>query len=144
MTKTVCLAAILALGIYSQCFGQVSEPAGLWKVTPLTYPTVARLAQIQGDVKLKLAVDEAGHITSVSKIDGPDALAATATKEIQQWRYAPSKHGWQGDLVIHYSLHQPALATAPVARVAIETPLIVSVSSSYPLPTGNPEVMTPK
>jgi hypothetical protein len=140
-------SATLAIVVVVLCwrsFGQVYETAGIWKATPLTYPTVARLAQIQGDVKLALVINKTGRITSVSKIEGPDALAVTAAKEIQEWRYASSKEAWQANLVIHYSLQRPALATAPVARVEIETPFSVCVRSNYPLPTGNPEVMTPR
>ncbi len=125
-------------------FGQVPETKGIWKATPLSYPTVARLAQIQGDVKLKVEIDKDGRITSLSKIDGPDALAVTAAKEIQAWCYTASDRTWHATVVIHYSLHKPALAVAPVASVAIDTPFSVSVGSNYPLPTGNPEVMTPK
>ncbi len=125
-------------------FGQVSDMKGIWKATPLSYPTVARLAQLQGDLKLKLVIDKAGRITSVSKIEGPDALAVTAAREIQHWRYASNRRDWQGTLVIHYSLHGPPVPAAPVARFEIETPLSVNVSSNYPLPTGNPERVLPK
>ncbi len=133
---------VIVLGWRS--FGQEPETPGIWKATSLSYPTIARLARIQGDVKLRLLVDKTGTITSVSKIDGPDALAVTAAKEVHEWRYASTKAPWQANLVIHYSLQGPPSRTAPVARVAIENPMSVSVTSSYPLPTGNPEVMSPK
>jgi Gram-negative bacterial TonB protein C-terminal len=110
----------------------------------LSYPTVARLAQIQGDVRLKLLIDKTGRIASVYKIEGPDALAVTAAKEIQEWRYTATNQSWHATVIIHYFLQKPALAVAPVARAAIDTPFRVSVASNYPLPTGNPEVMTPK
>jgi hypothetical protein len=140
-TILVIIAATLGL----TCFAQVSEERGIWKATPLTYPSVARLAQVQGDVRLDLEVDRAGSIISVSKIDGPGPLAATAAKEIREWRYTSSSaESSHCNLVIHYSLIKPALPSAPVARVAISTPFDVSVTSNYPLPTGNPETMSPK
>ena len=140
-------AASLACVVVLLCWaslGQVSETVGIWRATPLSYPTIARLAQIHGDVKLTLLIDKTGRITSVSKIEGPDALAVTAAKEIQEWRYTASEQNWHATLVIHYSLRRPALAEAPVARVAIDTPFNVNVDSNYALPTGNPEVMAPK
>lgn len=136
--------AIVVIVFCWPAFGQASDMKGVWKATPLSYPTVARLAQVQGYVKLKLAIDKNGRITSTSKIEGPDALAVTAAKEIQKWRYCPNRRAWEGTLVLHYFLHGPRLPFAPVARVEIENPLSVSVSSNYPLPTGNPEVMPPK
>lgn len=126
------------------CFAQVSEQRGIWRATPLTYPPIARQAQIQGDVRLDVEVDKTGSIVSASKIDGPDPLATTAVKEIKEWRYTSSAESWHATLVVHYSLVKPALPSAPVARVAISTPFDVSVTSNYSLPTGNPETMLPK
>jgi TonB family protein len=125
------------------CFAQVSGERGIRKATPLTYPIIARLAQIQGDVRLDIEVDRTGQIISVSKINGPDSLATVAAKEIRKWRYTSSAQGWHANLVIHYSLMKPTSST-PVARVAILTPFDVSVTSNYPLPTGNPETMPSK
>jgi hypothetical protein len=143
VSLSINLAIIVAiLGL--KCFAQMPQERGISKATPLTYPAVARLAQIQGDVKLNLEVDKAGSILSVSKIDGPDSLAATAAKEIKEWRYTSGTEGWHASLVVHYLLMKPALPSAPVARVAISTPFEVSVTSNYPLPTGNPETMSPK
>lgn len=139
-TILVALAAILGL----TCFAQVSEERGIWKATPLTYPAIARVAQIQGDVRLAVEVDKTGSIVSASKIDGPDPLANTAVKEIKEWRYTSSAESWHATLVIHYLLVKPALSSAPVARFTISTPFDISVTSNYPLPTGNPETMRPK
>ncbi len=139
-TNVLIIAVMLGL----TCFAQASEERGIWKATPLTYPAIARVAQIQGDVRLDVEVDRTGSIVSVSKIDGPDPLATTAAKEIKEWRYTSSAESWHANLVIHYSLVKPALPSAPIARVAISTPFDVSVTSNYPLPTGNPETMPPK
>jgi hypothetical protein len=136
--------SIIAVMLSLTGFGQVSLERGIWKATPLTYPSIARVAQIQGDVTLALEVDRTGGIVSASRIDGPDPLATTAVQEIKGWRYTSSIEGWHANLVIHYLLVKPALPSAPVARVAISTPFDVSVTSNYPLPTGNPETMLPK
>ena len=145
--KTLSFSAslmIIAATLGLTCFAQVSEERGIWKATPLTYPSVARVAQVQGDVRLDLEVDKDGSIISVAKIDGPDPLVATAAKEIKEWRYTASAEKSHRNLIIHYLLIKPALSSAPVARVAISTPFDVSVTSHYPLPTGNPEIMPSK
>lgn len=140
------LHRLLIVGALSglACFAQVSEEKGIRKATPLTYPAIARLAQIQGDVRLNIEVDKTGEITSVSKVDGPDPLATPAASEIKTWRYTSSAQSWHAILVIHYSLTKPPSRSAPVARVSISTPFDVSVTSGYPLPTGNPETMRQK
>jgi hypothetical protein len=139
-TSLVIISAVVGL----TCFAQVSGEKGIWKATPLTYPTIARVAQIQGDVRLDVEVDRTGHIISVSKIEGPDPLATVAAKEIMEWRYTSSALDWRANLVIHYLLMKPPISSTPVARVAISTPFDVSVTSNYPLPTGNPETMPSK
>ena len=79
-----------------------------------------------------------------AKTAGPDALTAIATKEIRAWRYASGGQRCSVPLAIHYSLEKPLTSGAPVARVEINTPFDITVTSSYPLPTGNPETMRPK
>lgn len=131
----------------STSFKSFAEPPcnkGIWKATQLTYPSMARLAQIQGEIRLKLEVAADGEIISVSTTAGPDALTAIATKEIRAWRYASGGQRCSVPLAIHYSLEKPLTSGAPVARVEINTPFDITVTSSYPLPTGNPETMRPK
>jgi Gram-negative bacterial TonB protein C-terminal len=136
--------AVIATMLCIASIGQAQEHKAIRKATPLSYPTVARLAQIQGEIKLALEIDSDGHIVSVSKINGPDSLAVVAAKEIKEWRYTASDQLWRATLVILYLLEKPLLPSAPVARVTIRTPFDISVTSNYPLPTGNPETMSPK
>jgi hypothetical protein len=142
-TRLGCIA-IIAVVLQVSLSGQASDATGIRKAIPLSYPTVARLARIQGDVRLALVIARTGEITSVSKVDGADALAGIAAGEIQKWRYTSSNETWHATFTIHYSLHSPALSVRPVARFEINTPFDVSVSSNYPLPTGNPEIINPK
>lgn len=68
----------------------------------MSYPRLARLAQIQGNVKLTLLIDKTGRIAFVSKTEGPDVLVVTAAKEIQEWRYTASNQTWHATVVFHY------------------------------------------
>ena len=53
------------------------------------YPDVARLAGIEGDVTLRILVDEDGTIRDIAPVSGPPVLARSAVRAVEQWRYAP-------------------------------------------------------
>src|SRR4029077_3576613 len=53
------------------------------------YPDVARLAGIEGDVTLRIWVDEDGTIRDIAPVSGPPVLARSAVRAVEQWRYAP-------------------------------------------------------
>ncbi len=53
------------------------------------YPDVARLAGIEGDVTLRILVDEDGTIRDIAPVSGPPVLARAAVRAVEQWRYAP-------------------------------------------------------
>ena len=53
------------------------------------YPDVARLAGIEGDVTLRIFVDEDGTIRDIAPVSAPPVLARAAVRAVEQWRYAP-------------------------------------------------------
>ena len=134
----------VSLAIGSNSLAQVAQDRGIWKATPLSYPVTAWGAQIQGDVRLGLGIDKTGRIISVTKLSGPDPLAAAASEEIKKWHYTSGAQDWHAELVVHYSLRRPRLAIRPIAQLDIRTPFDIDVVSNYPLPTGNPEPMKPR
>ncbi|HEY6253476.1 MAG TPA: energy transducer TonB [Candidatus Angelobacter sp.] len=59
------------------------------KVVP-EYPQIAKLAGIQGDVRLHAFVDKNGTIQSLTVIGNPPpVLAKAALDAVQQWKYRP-------------------------------------------------------
>lgn len=66
----------------------LSEAMILSKVVP-EYPNIARLAGVQGDVKLHAIIAKDGTIQSLSVTSGPNMLREAALKAVQQWRYRP-------------------------------------------------------
>jgi periplasmic protein TonB len=58
------------------------------KVIP-EYPVTARLAGVQGDVKLHAIIAKDGTIQSLTVTSGPVLLQEAALKAVQQWRYRP-------------------------------------------------------
>lgn len=60
------------------------------KVVP-EYPAIARIAGVQGDVKLHAIIAKDGTIQSLTVTSGPDMLREAALKAVAQWTYRPYK-----------------------------------------------------
>jgi len=58
------------------------------KVIP-EYPQIAKLAGVQGDVKLHAIIAKDGTIQSLTVTSGPTMLITAATDAVKQWRYQP-------------------------------------------------------
>jgi TonB family protein len=59
------------------------------KVDPI-YPPHARTEGIEGDVVLRVTINDDGQVESAEPIEGNPALAAAAQEAVRQWRYQPT------------------------------------------------------
>ncbi|PYV34072.1 MAG: hypothetical protein DMG22_07500 [Acidobacteria bacterium] len=59
------------------------------KVTP-DYPPLAKMARIQGTVKLEAVISKDGTIQELKVISGHPLLVKAAVSAVQQWRYRPT------------------------------------------------------
>jgi protein TonB len=55
----------------------------------LVYPPMARLVGFQGDVVVRMIIDEHGLPTAVSMISGPPQFQAAALRAARRWRFRP-------------------------------------------------------
>lgn len=62
----------------------------LKQVEPV-YPPVARAAHIQGNVVLRMLVDERGLPIHAEVVEGPALLRAEALRAAQQWEFSPAR-----------------------------------------------------
>lgn len=53
------------------------------------YPAAASAAHVQGEVRVKAAVDRQGNVASVRIISGPPLLRDAALDAVQRWRFRP-------------------------------------------------------
>jgi periplasmic protein TonB len=53
------------------------------------YPSIAKLAHVQGKVVLRAIISKAGTIENVQVISGPALLVRAARDAVSQWRYRP-------------------------------------------------------
>ena len=56
---------------------------------PPVYPTMARMARVQGPVVMQVVIDKAGAVASVRVVSGHPMLQEAARDAVQQWRYRP-------------------------------------------------------
>jgi len=58
------------------------------KVVP-EYPDTARKSGVQGAVVLDAVVNEAGTVSDLTVVSGPDVLGQAAMDAVRWWRYQP-------------------------------------------------------
>jgi periplasmic protein TonB len=93
MTLRLFLAMILLLGAsVAQSAPELSQEEAValltTRVAPV-YPALARQARIQGDVVIRLTIDEAGVPTDIRLVSGHPMLSPAALDAVKQWRFRP-------------------------------------------------------
>ncbi len=76
------------------------------------YPTVARVARVEGPVEVELTIDEEGNVTSARVISGHPLLKAFVLEAAQTWKFNPIMVDGiavrvQGRIIHTYSLSDP-------------------------------------
>jgi len=69
--------------------GDIRPPKLIHRVEP-TYPRLAKLAGIQGDVVIVALLDKDGRVRNVEVKSGPTMLAEAAKDAVSQWVYEPT------------------------------------------------------
>jgi protein TonB len=69
--------------------GIVSAARLVYQVKP-EYPTLARMARIEGDVEFEAVISKAGTIEELKVLKGHPLLVKAALEAVRQWRYQPT------------------------------------------------------
>ncbi len=69
--------------------GDVKPPQLVQRVQP-EYPTVARLAHVQGTVVIDAVISKSGSVISEHAVSGPSLLVPSALDAVKQWKYKPT------------------------------------------------------
>ncbi len=69
--------------------GSVQENKLTHKVPPV-YPEEAKKAGIQGQVYLKVLIDDKGAVTKIDVVSGPKELIQASLDAVKQWTYEPT------------------------------------------------------
>jgi len=57
------------------------------------YPEAAKAKRIEGDVKLRLVINELGNVSELTVLSGDPLLAAAAVPVVRRWNYRPFERG---------------------------------------------------
>jgi uncharacterized protein len=126
--KSLCLFATTLIAATSAIAQTVSPPSGLTTIpvdeaeqhlverTPSTYPPIAKVANVEGDVRLTLEVDQSGRVVRVVESSGPVLLRKAAETAAAHYHYRPFEvNGELADVlveaVVNFRLH---VQTPPV------------------------------
>lgn len=69
--------------------GNVKAPQLVQRVQP-EYPTIARVAHVQGSVIIDAVIDKTGNVVSEHAVSGPGLLVPAALSAVEQWKYKPT------------------------------------------------------
>ncbi|MDR1728438.1 MAG: energy transducer TonB [Acidobacteriota bacterium] len=69
--------------------GGVQEAKAIQKIPP-DYPEMARRARVEGEVVVKMLVDEEGGVTHCEVVSGHPLLRQAALEAARQWRFSPT------------------------------------------------------
>lgn len=67
-----------------------TRPVVIRQVKPV-YPELARQAELEGDVRLKLGIDELGQVKEALVVESVPGLEEAALEAIYQWEFEPGK-----------------------------------------------------
>jgi periplasmic protein TonB len=59
------------------------------RIVPI-YPSIARQAQIQGDIVVEILIDEGGNVATARILSGPALLQQAALTAARQWKFKPT------------------------------------------------------
>jgi TonB family protein len=80
---------------------------------PVVYPPEAKKAGIQGNVKLRVAINKDGGVMDINVRSGPPQLVKAALEAVSQWRYSPAKEVRVTIVTIFFALGWCAAAPLP-------------------------------
>ncbi|HUI42740.1 MAG TPA: TonB family protein [Terriglobia bacterium] len=69
--------------------GQVEAAKCIFEPQP-EYPQIAKMARVQGTVRLAAVISEGGTIQELRVISGPPLLVNSAMEAVRRWRYQPT------------------------------------------------------
>ena len=132
---------VLALAIVTSSMVRAEERVCAVHIESPNYPDVARQAQIEGVVRVKLSVDESGVGRSATA-EGPVLLSEEAKRNALTWTFARGS-AREIEIVYYFRLAKPKLAYRPVPDIRFDLPGRVTITSHAPLPIRDDEMIKP-
>jgi protein TonB len=88
--------------------GGMLQASGIKKAEPV-YPPIARVARVEGEVRIQVIVSEEGKVIAAAIIDGHPLLRDAALQAARQWEFPPKEISGKlikvvGVLTFHFML----------------------------------------
>ena len=75
----------------STVFGVFDEPPVVIRQVPPVYPDLARQAELEGRVIVRIGIDERGNVVEATILQGIDGLNQAAIEAAYKWKFRPAK-----------------------------------------------------
>lgn len=85
----------------------LSKRQPIHKVNPI-YPPLAKMAKIEGIVRLRITVEKNGEVSDVKVESGHPLLAKAALDAVSQWKYAPEPNAVESTVTVNFTLAKEA------------------------------------
>lgn len=100
--------AIVLLALAGIAFGQaLPEPTLVFAGLP-RYPPIARLAKIQGEVKVDFTLNSHGEVVTATAVSGHPMLKGAAEENVKTWRFELPKNlyrtDWKYSMVFNFKI----------------------------------------
>jgi len=95
------------------------------------YSQIARMARVQGEVALDVAIGPEGTVMSVTSRSGHPILRRDAEENVKTWIFTKGSQR-HVEIVYEFKLDPPAVSYIPQSRVILELPNRVVVISQPP------------
>ncbi len=119
------LQAILSALIFLSSV--TDQPITVTYLESLTYPAVARDAQIQGTVEIEAVVAPTGEVDSASANSGHPALRRAAEENVKRWKFAPANAKRRFSITYEFSLEEPRMPFGSETKNYFDLPSKVRV-----------------
>jgi len=128
----LCLACVLSFwqpaDVRTACPKRLVAPS---------YPIIARLADVQGDVRVTLQVSADGKVLTASAVAGHPMLRQEAERNARLWQFADSGSESRIEILYRFKLEGERVGYRPQAQVEFDLTTTVTVTTlpAAPLPS---------
>lgn len=142
--KNLLLAGIVILVLTAPAvLAQESTATGELAVRRFVAPEwglVARLARVQGDVKVRATIAPSGEVSKTEVLSGPRLLTSHAESAIRQWKFDPTGTEVSIEITVHYVFEKEERDRGVRTIVSAVFPNEVEVRTNPPETSENPNV----
>jgi len=102
LARRYSVAALLLAILLGISLAQESARKVVARTAP-TYPELAKKMHLTGKVKIEVAVNPAGAVTSAKLVGGNPVFETSAVDAVKQWKFEPAATATKGIVVLEFT-----------------------------------------